>query len=64
MWIVGTVFLAQTMQVSSAIIVALVAWMTLLPMLIYSLILYPKSWTGWGILITAIAVIDLAAYAG
>ncbi len=63
-WIIGMVLFARSMSASTAVIVSLVTWMTILPMLIYSLTLYPKSWKGWITICVVIAVLDMIYYAG
>ncbi|WP_234572471.1 hypothetical protein [Rhodohalobacter sp. 614A] len=64
LWVIGVAFLVQDMKLATAITVSLVSWMTILPLLIFSLTLYPKSWIVWVILLTATAVLDLVVYAG
>lgn len=63
MMLLGIFFLAQSMSFGTALIVLIVILMTVLPLVIFSLTIYPKSWIGWAVVLVAIALIDLFRYA-
>lgn len=59
----GILWLAQSMQTATAIVVTFVILMTLFPLLIFSLTIFPRSWMGWVAVTSIIAFIDIVSYA-
>lgn len=62
--VLGIFLLSLHMPAGTALIVGLVMIMTLLPLLIFSLTMYPRSWIGWTVVLAIITLIDLFRYAG